>query len=179
VERESVEKGGEKMFDEFFTSGSIDVVKGVEIGIELEKKSIAFYREKSKNLENKAAADLLKFIETEEASHLKHLEMLKQNLIKKKGWVSADKLGKPEGPRLYEKGVEPKIEEGSKDFSVLLAAARAEAEARNFYEEFSQKIPDKEGSKFFKKLAEFEQTHYDLFNGILEASEVRVENAEL
>ncbi len=167
------------MFDEFFTSGSIDVMKGIEIGIELEKKSIAFYSEKSKKMENKAAADLLKFIETEEVTHLRQLETLKQNLAKKKGWVSADKLGKPEGPKLYKEGVEPKIEEGSGDFSVLLAAARAEAEARDFYEEFSQKIPDKEGSKFFNRLAEFEQTHYDLFNEILEASEVRVESADM
>ena len=129
------------MFEEFFTSGSIDVIKGVGIGIELEK--------------------------------------LKQNLEKKKGWVSAEKLGKPQGPNLYANGVEPKIEEGSGDFSILLAASRAEAEARDFYEEFSQKITDKEGSIFFKKLSEFEQTHYQLFSGILEASEVRVENAEM
>jgi rubrerythrin len=167
------------MFDEFFTSGSIDIMKGIEIGIELEKKSIAFYAEKSAKLENKAAAGLLKFMEGEEVNHLKQLEKLKQSMEKKKGWISADKLGKPEGPKLYEKGVEPKIEEGSGDFSILLAASRAEAVARDFYEEFSQKIPDKEGSRFFKRLSEFEQTHYDLFSGILEASEVRVENAEM
>ncbi len=167
------------MFEEFFTSGSIDVMKGVEVGIELEKKSIAFYGEKSAKLENKAAAGLLKFIESEEVNHLKQLEKLKQNLAKKKGWVSAEKLGKPQGPKLYSNGVEPKIEEGSGDFSILLAASRAEAEARDFYEELSQKITDKEGSIFFKRLSEFEQTHYDLFNGILEASEVRVESADM
>lgn len=167
------------MFEEFFNSGSIDVLKGVEIGIRLEKKSIEYYNEKSKKMGDKAAAELLKFIEKEEANHLKQLETLKQNFAKKKGWVSVEKLGEPEGPNLYKKGVEPKIEEGSGDFSILLAAARAEAEVKEFYEKFSEKITDKEGSKFFKRLAEFEQTHYDLFNGILEASEVRVESADM
>ena len=167
------------MFEEFFGLGSIDIAKGVEIAIDLEKKSIDYYTEKSKKMESKDVASLLRFIAKEETTHLKELETLKQNLAKKKGWISADKLGEPQGPKLYEESGSPAVREDSGDVGILLGAARAEREARDFYEEFSRTIKDEKGRKFFQKLAEFEQTHYDLFDGILKASEVRVESADL
>lgn len=128
---------------------------------------------------NAAAANLIKFIASEEVNHLEQLTGLKETLGSKKGWVSAEKLGKPQGPKLYEKGFEPKVDENSEDASILLAAARAEIEARDFYLRFSEKISDVTGKKFFQRLAEFEQSHYDLFDGILEASQIKVEGGEL
>ncbi|MCX6777033.1 MAG: hypothetical protein NTY73_03640 [Candidatus Micrarchaeota archaeon] len=167
------------MFEEFFGSKSIDVAKGVEIGIELEKKSIEYYSGKSKNIESKELVKLLKFITVEEVNHLKQLEILKQSLMKNKTWVGSEKLGKPEGPKLYGKGVSPMIRQDSGDVGILLGAIRAEEEAREFYEEFSRRIKDEKGRKFFQRLVEFEQSHYDLFDGILKSSEVRVEGGEL
>jgi rubrerythrin len=167
------------MFEDFFTSGSIDVIKGVDIGIKLEKDSIEYYTEKGKKVKSKDAAGLIRFIAKEEATHLAQLEALRNNLTKNRPWITADKLGKPHATEIYGDKNLPAIEEDSGDVGILLGAARAEKEARDFYEEFSQKIGDEKGKAFFKRLAEFEQTHYDLFNGILEASEVRVENAEL
>jgi rubrerythrin len=170
---------GGSLFEDFFSSESIDVAKGIQIGIWLEKKSINFYNEKSKNMLNSAAANLIKFIASEEVNHLEQLTALKETLAKKKGWVSAETLGKPQEPKLYEKGFEPKVDETSEDASILLAAARAEVEARDFYIKFSEKINDTIGKKFFERLAEFEQSHYDLFDGILEASQIKVEGGEL
>ena len=167
------------MFEEFFGSKSTDTIKGVETAIDLEVRSIEYYTEKSKKIKSKTAAVLLTFIAGEEKTHLKQLEELKRSLAKNKRWISAEKLGKPKGPKLYGKGTEPIIEEESGDVGILLAAARSEREAKEFYEDFSSRIADKEGSRFFKKLAEFEQTHYDLFDGILKASEVRVEGGDL
>jgi rubrerythrin len=164
------------LFEEFFGLGSIDIAEGVEIAIDLEKKSIEYYTDKSKKTKSKDVANLLKFIAKEEATHLKQLETLKQSIAKKKGWVSADKLGKPGGPKLYAKVKLPTISDESGDVGILLGAARAEREAKNFYEDFSRTIKDEKGRMFFQKLAEFEQTHYDLFDGILKASEVRVES---
>ena len=166
------------MFGEFFNSKSIDVARGVEIGIELERNSIRYYNEKSKEMESKAAADLLRFIEREEATHLKQLEELKMRLAKKKGWVSAEKLGEPKGVKFYKVGAEPRIQKNSGDVGILLAAARSELEAKRFYEEFSKRIKDTEGIRFFQRLAEFEQSHYQLFDGILEMSKVKVESAD-
>lgn len=167
------------MFEEFFSSESINIAKGIEIGIELEKKSINFYNEKSKIMLSAAGATLIKFIASEEVNHLKQLTALKETFAKRKGWVSAEKLGKPEGPKLFEKGFEPKVDETSEDATILLAAARTEIEARDFYTKFSEKIDDPVGKKFFQRLAEFEQSHFDLFDGILEASHIRVEGGEL
>jgi len=165
------------MFEEFFSSESLDVAKGVEIAMDLEKKSIEFYSEKSKNLESKELAELLKFIMKEEVNHLKQLESLKKSLMKKK-WIGPEKLGKPEGPKLYIEGTSPMIREDSGDVGILLGAIRAEEEAREFYEEFSRKIKDENGREFFERLVEFEQSHYDLFDGILKSSEVKVEGGE-
>ncbi|MCX6776319.1 MAG: hypothetical protein NT130_05740 [Candidatus Micrarchaeota archaeon] len=167
------------MFEEFFGSKSIDVVKGVAIGIELEKKSIEYYSGKSKNIESKELVKLLKFITEEEVNHLKQLETLKQSLMKNRTWIGPEKLGKPEGPKLYSEGVSPMIREDSGDVGILLGAIRAEEEAREFYEEFSRRIKDEKGRKFFQRLVEFEQSHYNLFDGILKSSEVRVEGGEL
>ncbi|MEM3556202.1 MAG: ferritin family protein [Candidatus Micrarchaeia archaeon] len=167
------------MFKEFFGSESVEVVKGVRIAIELEKESIKYYNEKSKKMESKDAAKLLKFIEKEEMNHLKQLELLKESLLKKKAWLSADKLGKPAGPALYKEGKTPAVKGDSLDVGILLGAARAEREAKEFYEKFAEKIKDEEGRRFFMRLAEFEQSHYELFDGILQASEVKVEGGDL
>jgi len=166
------------MFEEFVGSGSSDVIKGVEIGVDLEKKSVEYYTEKSKKMKSRDVALLLEFIAKEEAGHLKQLEALKHSLAKKR-WISADKLGKPGGPKLYAKVKSPTISDESGDVGILLGAARAEREARDFYEDFSRKIKDENGRKFFQRLAEFEQSHYELFNGILKSSEVRVEGADI
>lgn len=167
------------MFEEFFGSESIDVMRGIEIGIELENKSIKFYEEKSKKVLSAAAMNLLKFVVMEEVNHLKMLEMVKESISKKKGWISAEKLGKPQGPKLYEEGAEPKIDETSEDASILLSATKVEVEARDFYVKFSERISDKAGKKFFQRLAEFEQSHYDLFDSILEVSQIKIEGGEL
>ena len=167
------------MFEEFFGSKSLDVVKGVEIGMELERKSIEYYSGKARKIENKELAELLRFIAKEESNHLKQLESLRRSLAKNKMWISAEKLGKPKGPELYSEGVSPMISEDSGDVGIMLGAIRAEEEAREFYEEFSRRIKDENGRKFFQRLVEFEQSHYDLFDGILRASEVRVEGGEL
>jgi rubrerythrin len=167
------------LFEEFFNSGSIDVIKGVDIAINLEKESIEYYNEKLDKMESSDAANLLKFIAREEVTHLKELEALRENLTKNRPWITADKLGKPHATEIYREKNLPAIREDSGDVGILLGAARAEEEARNFYEEFSKRIGDEKGKAFFMRLAEFEQTHYQLFSGILEASEVRVENAEL
>lgn len=164
------------MFEDFLNSSTIDVIKGVDIAIQLEKDSIQYYTEKAKVIESKDTAKLLGFVKKEEYMHLSMLEKLKDNLTKNKPWITADKLGKPHVTEIYGAKDLPAIRQDSGDVGVLLGAARAEEAARNFYEEFSKRIGDEKGKAFFKHLAEFEQTHYNLFSGILESSEVRVEN---
>jgi rubrerythrin len=167
------------MFEEFFNSSTIDVIKGIDIAINLEKESIEYYTEKEKIISNKDMAKLLQFIKKEEDTHLAQLEKLRENLTKNKPWITADKLGKPHATEIYGKMNVPDIREDSGDFGILLGAARAEQKAKSFYEEFSNRIGDEKGKIFFKRLSDFEQTHYELFSGILDASEVRIENAEL
>ena len=75
-------EGGD-LFEDFFSSESVDVAKGIKIGIELEKKSINFYNEKSEKVSNAAAADLIKFIVNEEVKHLEQLTSLKESLARK------------------------------------------------------------------------------------------------
>jgi len=166
------------LFEEFFGSGSIDVARGIQIAINLEMESIKYYGEKSEEMESKEAAQLLRFIMKEEENHLKQLELLKERFSKKK-WINAEKLGKPKGPELYKKDKPPAVREDSGDVAILLGAAKSEREAKEFYEKFAEKIKDEEGRRFFMRLAEFEQSHYELFDGILKASEVRVEGGDL
>jgi len=167
------------MFEEFFGSGTIDVIKGIDIAIKLEKDSIEYYSKKEKKMKSKDAAGLIRFIGKEEATHLAQLENLRDNLTRNRPWITADKLGKPHATEIYGERNLPAISEDSGDVSILLGAARAEEEARSFYEQFSRRIGDEKGKAFFKRLAEFEKSHYELFDGILKSSEVRVENAEM
>lgn len=53
--------------------------------------------------------------------------------------------------------------------SLLMDAMNAEAEAKKFYSDASEKAASSAGKSLFRELAEFEQGHYDRLKKIIEA----------
>lgn len=58
---------------------------------------------------------------------------------------------------------------GKKVDKLLEEALSSELWSRDFYKDAAQKASTRAGKKFFKKLAAFEQTHYDNIAAIIEA----------
>jgi rubrerythrin len=149
-------------------SPDVNVVKAVEVGIAIEKRGEDFYFGHAERLQsmNPELAEFLKFLGNQEVLHHGMLTELKKSLQEKKQWMEPDeKLREPE---IFSKG-NPAVKEGSDDLEILMEALKVEKDTRDYYRKFSEEIGESEGKQFFKALADFEQTHVDMIDGIIEA----------
>lgn len=158
------------MFDEYLKSKDLNIVRGLNIAIELEIKSRNYYQTKSIEMKNLNGKIILDFLANEELSHLKALERVKRNLEASNKWIeikgiSPREMGKP---RLFEgKQTEPRIKGTSSDRDILLAAMSAERKSEEYYRRMSEKIKDVKGKGFFETLAKFERRHYETIREFL------------
>lgn len=159
-----------RMFDEYLKSKDLNIVRGLNIAIELEMKSRNYYQAKSDEMKNLNGKMLLKFLANEELSHLKVLEHVKRKLETGNKWIEIKEISPREmgKPRLFEgKQTEPRIEATSSDKDTLLAAMSAERKSEEYYRRMSEKIKDVKGKDFFQTLAKFERTHYETIRELL------------
>jgi rubrerythrin len=160
----------EKEFGIDLSSPNPNVIRGIDIGIEIEKRGIQFYSEQAQRIQNTIIKDLFEFLAEQERDHLNTLSGLKNSLIEKKQWIDIEheQIRKPK--ELFEEGE-------SSEMDVILTAMRTEKDTSDFYMRMSQIMDDDKGKKFFMKLAEWENIHYDTLNAIFEQSnEFRMES---
>ena len=163
------------MFEDFFGSENIDIGKGLGIAMDLENRSRTYYLGKASYTGTTEGRRLFEFLAREELRHLKALEGLKEQLAGSAlKWGEAGTKVKPDIFRPFDA---KKIEEIPIPESILDAAINVERESIEFYTKFSAKIGTDDGRKFFAKLADFEKSHFDLLNQLLELSGVKVEGA--
>ena len=158
------------MFDEYLKSKDLNIVRGLNIAIELEIKSRNYYQAKSNEMKNLNGKMLLSFLANEELSHLKVLERVKRKLQTGNKWIDIKEISPREmgKPRLFEgKQTEPRIEASSSDRDTLLAAMSAERRSEEYYRKMSEKIKDAKGKNFFQTLAKFERTHYETIKELI------------
>ena len=154
----------EKKMSILLKGSGVNIAKGIELGISVEKAGIKFYTEKQKIIKEKNAIYLFKFLAAEEEYHLKLLNNLKESLKKKNQWIKITK--KQARPKIFsDKSMA--IDENSRDINIILAAMRAERDSQKLYSGMAEKVKDASGSKFFSALADFEQGHFELLDGIL------------
>ena len=150
----------EKKMNAFLKGNDIDIAKGIELGIDVEKAGIKFYTEKQKIIREKSAIYLFKFLAAEEEYHLKLLSKLKESLKKKNQWIEIKE-------KIIFSSKKKEIDENSGDINIILVAMRAERDSQKLYSGMAEKVKDAAGRKFFEALADFEQGHFELLDGIL------------
>ncbi|MDD5317274.1 MAG: ferritin family protein [Candidatus ainarchaeum sp.] len=151
------------MFEEFFGSGAVDVGKGINIAISLEKRGMEYYASNARNAGSTEGATLFRFLEGEERKHLKSLqELALARGGESAGWADALAASAPGLFRL-ERG-----RGGGARADILGAAMETEKASIEFYSKFAERIEAPEGKRFFRALAGFEETHLALLSALME-----------
>lgn len=145
------------------SSPNLDVVNGIDIGIKIEQKGLEFYSEQARKSPHEAIKMFFEFMAKQENEHLMLLSELKKSLMEKKQWINLE-YEHPKKPEEFFK------ESEQSELNAMLAAMETEKESANFYTRFAHAIPDEMGKDFFMKLAEWEQTHYNILNAMFEQS---------
>ena len=154
----------EKKMNILLKGSGVDIAKGIELGIGVEKMGLDFYKKKKQIIKDKHAAYLFDFLAAEEEYHLKLLNELKESLKKKNQWIEITK--KPARPKIFS-DTDKSIDENSKDINIILAAMRVERDTQKLYLGIAEKLKSPDGRKFFSALSDFEQGHFELLDGIL------------
>jgi rubrerythrin len=148
------------------------IVRGINIGIDMETQSRKFYLSITRNIPQDKRF-ILKFLANEELDHLKTLIAFKTALQNNDKWIdlTQKQLKKIRKPKLFEgKGSIPLIKATDNDTDILLAAMRAEKRGEQFYKRIGQKVPDQRAQSFFDFLSKFERGHYNLLKSLLPKS---------
>ncbi len=163
----------EKEFNINLDSENLDISRGIDISLNVEKEGKAFYVDNAKKIQNIEIKRFIEFLASEETKHITLLEDLRGSLEKKGIWIDAS-----ENPEILQKILDDlrvfKAKAGQDvreagDVTILLNALKTEKDLVEFYEKFAHHIKDSEGKKFFLKLADWERTHYQLLEGIYES----------
>jgi rubrerythrin len=158
------------IFDAYFRSKELNIVRGLTIAMELEIKSRTYYQTKSNEMENQTGKALLLFLANEELSHMKIVEKAINNLKANNKWINIKTIKPYEMAKLHlfeGKHTEPRIKASSSDNDILLAAMTAERKSVEYYNKMSERIKDAKGKTFFKTLAEFEKIHYNTIRELM------------
>ncbi|MFH1256870.1 MAG: ferritin family protein [Candidatus Diapherotrites archaeon] len=157
--------------DSFLEGSSFDAAVGVELAVELEKKSMNFYRQQKGAAADSALKKLFEFLISQEEAHFKIVVGLRQKLRQEKGWVDLSEeqlaLSKAAGGGIFSKDYPfPKISDKSKR-EALLYAVEWEKEAKKFYDFMKENTTEPDAKSLFSELAEFEEGHIKLLESVL------------
>lgn len=170
--------GIEREFKINVSAPDFDIARGLDVAMQVEERSRKFYSE----LARKSAGPMrifMKFLSEQEAEHKAMLEDVKSSLKSMKLWirVPASKTKEPLKD-LSAFRMHPGDEhiENQEEISAVLKAMGLEKQTREFYMRFSESVSSPEGKAFFRALADWEKTHFDLLSGIYNSlSYVRLE----
>jgi rubrerythrin len=165
--------GFEKEFGINLSAKNLDVNRGIDIALKVEKDGFRFFTDNAKKIQNIEIKRFIEFLAGEEMKHIAILKELKVSLKKRQAWVDV-----AEDPNILNKILEDlrvfkgkagrEIREAG-DVTILLNALKIEKDLVEYYEKFAHNVKDSGGKKFFLKLADWERTHYQLLEGIYES----------
>ncbi|MEW5955128.1 MAG: ferritin family protein [Candidatus Micrarchaeota archaeon] len=139
----------------------------IETAIKAEQKEEMVYADAAARAANYHVKDLLAWLATEEERHAETLTGLKDCLKSAGRWVAGaheieDRPPLPVVPKGERQSV-------SKDeLRVLIAAMNAEKKSIDYYHGLAKKARHAGAKTFFKKMADYEQEHYDKLDSLFE-----------
>lgn len=156
----------------------LDVVRGIEVAMEIEERGRRFYLEKSRSV-SEPLRPFMKFLAEQEREHENSLDGLKKALRSVKLWIRLPR-SEVQAPlkdfSAFKRHPGDEHKDNVQEIQSLLMAMRMERKTREFYVKFANSIKSPEGRAFFGALADWEKSHYDLLSGIYNAmSYVRLE----
>ena len=162
----------EKEFGIDLSARNLDVSRGIDISLKVEQDGRAFYASNARKIQNMEIKRFIEFLAGEEDKHIALLKELKQSLKERGAWIDASEDKKTlrnilDDLRVFKAKAGAEIRDAA-DVTVLLNALKTEKDLVEFYEKFAHNIRDRDGKRFFLKLADWERTHYQLLEGIYE-----------
>ncbi len=163
----------EREFRIDLTSKNLNVSRGIEISLKVERKGRSFYARNAKKIQNIEIKRFIEFLAGEEDKHIALLKELKESLKKWRTWIDASENPKIlhrvlEDLRVFKGKTGREVREAG-DVTIVLNALKTEKDLIEFYEKFARHIKDSGGKRFFLRLADWERTHYQLLEGIYES----------
>lgn len=146
-----------------------DALSVVELAIEREKGGHIFYTKAADTTQATDGKRMFNWLAQEELGHLKHLEEVRQNLIKtgkfppKKSGIApgiSEPLDKKAFPWSSEAVGEPKTD--TKELEALRIGINAEKEDIAFYSKAATEATDIEAKEMFNRLVAVEKGHQEL-----------------
>jgi rubrerythrin len=152
----------------------MDELQAVKLAIQMEKKASLFYREAAEQTSDPQAKEVLMKFSEDEEKHGQYLQILVDNYYIKHNRFDIPDMAAAEHPisqdgLIYSKS----IEELSRNPEPVMAAvdrfASAEGEAIKLYRQLAGETGDATLSRFFTKLADWEEKHLALLKKQAEA----------
>lgn len=171
--RKEPRTGFETEFGIDLSSKNLNVVRGIEVSLEIEKRGREFYAHNARKIQNIGIKRFIEFLAREEDKHISLLKELKHSLVGGGIWIEAGENKKTlhsvlERLRVFKATAGRDVREAG-DVTVILNALKTEKDLVEFYEKFAHHVKDSGGKKFFLKLADWERTHYQLLDGIYDS----------
>jgi rubrerythrin len=173
-----MKKGSEKTaFEREFridlTAKNLNVSRGIEISLRVERRGQSFYARNARKIQNIEIKRFIEFLASEEGRHITLLKELKESLKKRGAWIDASEdpkilHGVLEDLRVFKGKTGSDVREAG-DVTIVLNALKTEKDLIEFYEKFAHHIKNRGGKRFFLRLADWERTHYQLLEGIYES----------
>jgi len=162
----------EKDFDIDLSTGSAGIENAIEMGIHIEENGRKFYMEKAASANIPQVRHHLQRLAEDEVKHTQLLVDLKHSLTERGEWIGIKELPdtrkRLEELSAFSKEKGPMIEDTSSTIEVLNEALKLEKRVSNFYKGLADELKNDKGVEFFNKLADWEQSHYDLIKKLIE-----------
>jgi len=143
------------------------VDEAIETAIKAEQEDGMVYADAAAKASNYRVKDLLAWLAGEEERHAAALSALK-NCLKNAGrWVEGGQeiRGRPPLPNLPR---DEKQRVSKDELRILISAMKAEKKSIDYYSKLAKKARQEAAKTFFKKLAEYEEEHYDKLDSLFE-----------
>jgi rubrerythrin len=142
-----------------------DAVKILDLGIESEKTGLVSYLGFARNTKDLTGKNMFIRLAMDEFDHMVVLERQKDRLLEGKNWVKAE-ISRSEieeiVPRLSQREVRTRGEEGQNELSALHTALELEERGIQFYERQAGAASSPDAKAMFERLAEMERAHFEL-----------------
>lgn len=144
-----------------------NLVEALEMAIALEDESRAFYEAVSHQTRDEDLLSLYEFLSKEETKHSQYLQDFRRDM--ESGRTSETRWGFSQVIPIFSRQILREFSfQGEGEIPILVAALKLERRSEYLYEILSQRMVDDAHKEFFLQLADFERSHYDLLEGILE-----------
>lgn len=166
----------EKEFGLDLSSAGSDIMKALDVAIRAEEAGKSFYTRNAAKLVNQNIRPFLEFLSREENRHVRMLSEVRKSLSESGKWMRPPESGRELRGMLLElrafQGRDANKEiRNSGDLSIISTAMETEKRFMDFYMKVAGKTEDEQGRTFLKALAEWENNHLRLLQGIQEAAD--------